>query len=220
MTSLCYVGRAKCVRRRWNEHVCELRKGEHRNDYMRKAWAKYGERAFSIEILEECSLVAQGSAEQAWLDAFHGSPEVMNIAANSTAPTLGRTFSLEVRERVSASLRGKSRHTGARPPMPPHVRAILTAARAEKPATEKQRAALTRLGTRHSSETRLKMSATHMASHHRAIPLVSVNTETGETVTHRSIRQASAGIRGREEAIALAIRSDAIVDGCRWRRQG
>ena len=48
-----YIGRSVDIKDRWAHHKSVLRKGKHLNKYLQRAWAKYGEDAFSFFILEE-----------------------------------------------------------------------------------------------------------------------------------------------------------------------
>ena len=50
-----YIGQSKQIRQRWTEHKKELRHNRHRNEYLQRAWNKYGEDNFKHEILELCS---------------------------------------------------------------------------------------------------------------------------------------------------------------------
>jgi len=48
-----YIGSTNNVRKRWNNHRCNLRNNRHENSYLQQAWNKYGEEAFEFSILEE-----------------------------------------------------------------------------------------------------------------------------------------------------------------------
>ena len=48
-----YIGSTNNINKRWNNHRCKLRKGEHENSYLQLAWKKYGEDAFEFSLLEE-----------------------------------------------------------------------------------------------------------------------------------------------------------------------
>lgn len=50
-----YIGQSKHIRQRWTEHKKELRGNRHRNQYLQRAWNKYGEDKFRHEILELCN---------------------------------------------------------------------------------------------------------------------------------------------------------------------
>lgn len=50
-----YIGLSTNIKRRWTEHLSELRKGVHINSCLQKAWDKYGENKFRFYILELCA---------------------------------------------------------------------------------------------------------------------------------------------------------------------
>ena len=50
-----YIGQSKQIRQRWTEHKKELRRNRHKNEYLQRAWNKYGEENFKHEVLELCS---------------------------------------------------------------------------------------------------------------------------------------------------------------------
>lgn len=45
-----YIGQAVNIRRRWHSHKWYLRKGNHRNSHIQRAWNKYGESAFVFKV--------------------------------------------------------------------------------------------------------------------------------------------------------------------------
>jgi group I intron endonuclease len=51
----CYIGSSIAIRKRLSDHKRRLRKGQHNNIHMQKAWNKYGETSFSFDILLYCS---------------------------------------------------------------------------------------------------------------------------------------------------------------------
>jgi len=65
-----YVGSAVNIKGRWTNHKSELRKNKHTNDYLQKAWNKYGEVNFEFIILERCSPEQLKDREQYWIDGF------------------------------------------------------------------------------------------------------------------------------------------------------
>jgi len=64
-----YIGSSNNLRKRQYEHKRRLDGNYHHNPHLQKAWNKYGEKAFTIEILEEvkdqCLLIER---EQYWID--------------------------------------------------------------------------------------------------------------------------------------------------------
>lgn len=97
-----YVGSAVCIRKRWHAHRCGFRLSKHPNRYLMSSWQKYGEEAFTFEILEHCSLDELLVREQWWIDST--SPEY------NLSPTAGSCRGVkhteEVRRRVSERNKG------------------------------------------------------------------------------------------------------------------
>ena len=56
ITGECYVGQSiYSIKKRWFYHRWELRYNRHTNPKLQNAWNKYGEDAFELELLEECT---------------------------------------------------------------------------------------------------------------------------------------------------------------------
>lgn len=51
-----YIGQSVDIEARWRYHKSELRRDIHGNDYLQKAWNKYGENNFQFYILEYCAI--------------------------------------------------------------------------------------------------------------------------------------------------------------------
>jgi group I intron endonuclease len=51
-TGKVYVGQAMDIESRWNAHYQTLIAGTHENNYLQRAWIKYGPDAFAFEIIE------------------------------------------------------------------------------------------------------------------------------------------------------------------------
>ena len=52
-TGRFYIGSAVNVERRWKRHVYDFKAQRHHNSKLQRAWDKYGEHAFTFELLEE-----------------------------------------------------------------------------------------------------------------------------------------------------------------------
>jgi group I intron endonuclease len=64
-----YIGSAVDIKRRWQDHSSSLQRGVHENPYLQRAWNKYGESAFSFEVVEKVPDYALLIPhEQVWLD--------------------------------------------------------------------------------------------------------------------------------------------------------
>ena len=53
-TNKKYIGQSIDINDRWRRHIGELNHNLHHNDYLQKAWNKYGEDDFKFYILEYC----------------------------------------------------------------------------------------------------------------------------------------------------------------------
>lgn len=49
-----YIGQSTNIKRRWKDHINELRRGTHLNNRLQDAWDTFGESAFSFNVLEKC----------------------------------------------------------------------------------------------------------------------------------------------------------------------
>lgn len=62
-----YVGHARNIRKRWEQHRSTLGTGTHRNRYLQSAWDKFGPEAFRFEVILDLSAL-QGRALTARLN--------------------------------------------------------------------------------------------------------------------------------------------------------
>jgi group I intron endonuclease len=99
-----YVGSSARFRRRKYEHLRLLRRGEHDNDHLQKAWNKYGERAFEFrfELGVHESLLLW--VEKIYIDA---NEDGYNIAKQPTSSMRGRKHKPESRALMSLAHRGQ-----------------------------------------------------------------------------------------------------------------
>jgi group I intron endonuclease len=56
VTNKIYVGSTGKLSERWNQHKYSLKRGKHSNPHLQSAWNKYGEKSFTYEIIEICSV--------------------------------------------------------------------------------------------------------------------------------------------------------------------
>ena len=123
-----YVGSAVAVNRRWNAHLCNLRKGTHHCKHLQNAHVKYGEIAFDWEIIQfvddKTKLIER---EQFWIDFFKPAYNKRKIADScfgvkrseesrlkmSIAQT-GKKQSEETKAKRSAALKGRARPLAVR----------------------------------------------------------------------------------------------------------
>lgn len=62
-----YIGSSKNLSRRFSRHKCALRRNEHPNEHLQRAWNKYGEEMFSFAVVEYCSTSTLIDREYDWV---------------------------------------------------------------------------------------------------------------------------------------------------------
>lgn len=75
MTGDCYIGKSKDIFVRIGQHKSLLKSNKHKyrnGDFslLQKAWNKYGEKAFSFDILELCTIDELDEREIYWIDFY------------------------------------------------------------------------------------------------------------------------------------------------------
>lgn len=67
----CYIGQSINIKRRWEIHRSELKNNTHYNQYLQKAWNKYGENSFNFSIIEECDHNKLDEREMFWVKEYN-----------------------------------------------------------------------------------------------------------------------------------------------------
>lgn len=111
-----YIGSSVNISGRLARHKRDLKRNEHNNIKLQRAWNKHGETSFDFKIIIEVKREELLKVEQEIIDRYKNSFEdkLYNIAKNTKAPMLGQTspnkgkkFSDKTRERMSKSRVGK-----------------------------------------------------------------------------------------------------------------
>lgn len=105
-----YVGSSTDIKKRWKQHIDNLRRDNHCNPHLQAAWHKYGRGAFSLYILERVE--SEGdliSREQHHIDRAFEAGNTYNLAhyANKPPSRKGKTLSVEVCQRISVAQKGR-----------------------------------------------------------------------------------------------------------------
>lgn len=159
------------LQRRWRDHRKRLSRGSHHSAKLQAAWNKYGEEAFTFEVLEHVAdLPLLTSREQEWMDRLGAVGERGYNLSPRAGSSLGVKHSEETRKRVGAASRGRKKPEEARRAvaLSNATRVISDATRAKiaergrgrkisDESREKMRQAA--LGRQFSPETRAKISA-------------------------------------------------------------
>lgn len=108
-----YIGQSVDTRARWAAHRRNLRKGEHKNPIMQRAFDKYGTDAFSFEVLGECRNDAEALAlaEKNCFDAqvvMTGSASLYNLCRETMVSVLGIKRTDETRRRMSEAAKKRA----------------------------------------------------------------------------------------------------------------
>ena len=74
----CYIGQSINIKRRWEIHRSELKNNTHYNQYLQKAWNKYGENNFNFSIIEECDHNKLDEREMFWVKQYNSYANAVN----------------------------------------------------------------------------------------------------------------------------------------------
>lgn len=66
-TGKMYIGQSRSIRKRKSDHVKSLLKGSHYNEYLQRAFDKYGRDNFSFRVLENCEITELDDREAYWI---------------------------------------------------------------------------------------------------------------------------------------------------------
>ena len=172
VNGMFYIGGSIDITNRWKQHRNELRGGRHHNDKWQKAWKKYGEDAFSFEVVEETTQETLREREQAWIHETRCTEREIgyNLTDCVDSPNRGKRLSPETCRRMSEAGRGKPKppcseaHRAAiraswelrrLTPVSAETKAKLSAARAGKPRPASFVEKMT--GRKNTEETKKKM---------------------------------------------------------------
>lgn len=146
----CYIGQTiRNVKSRWKAHRCSLKNNQHYNDYLQRAWNKYGKDAFEFSVIDESAeTLEQLNALEILYIAMKGEYNLKTGGNNGS-------LSAESRRKISIAHMGKKASVATR-------KKIAAASRNRKygPPTEatKRKISDANKGKRHSDATKKKMS--------------------------------------------------------------
>lgn len=98
-----YIGSSKLISGRFETHKKALRRGIHINSHLQNAWNKYGEKAFTFEVLEYCEPEVRFEVEQGFIEVF-GSLD-MKKGYNMMPAVPGHSYTEEIRQKISEANR-------------------------------------------------------------------------------------------------------------------
>src|SRR5258708_1253606 len=176
-----YIGSAVNLQQRKRQHFSDLRLNKHGNRHVQRAWNKYGEQAFTFEVLEQVLPISLLAREQYWLNKLKPFGRKGFNIAREAGSNLGWKHTPEAR----AKMKGREFS-------PEHI-AKLSEAKLGKPGRKmsletREKIGQAHLGREKSLEHRKTMSQTRIGR--KAIP-----------ATREKMRQAKLGKTHTPEAI-------------------
>jgi hypothetical protein len=103
ITHKFYIGSSINLRKRHNAHLKDLRNNRHHCNHLQNAWNKYGKESFIFKTIRTCPPDQCVSLEQYFINAVNPEYNVCKVAGSC----LGRTVSIETRNKMSNSQKGK-----------------------------------------------------------------------------------------------------------------
>ena len=103
-TNKKYIGQSVSIEDRWSKHMSELNNGLHHNDYLQKAWNKYGKESFNFTVLEYCDIDKLNDRERYYIEYY----DTMNRDKGYNLKSGGQdhnTCSEEIKKKLSNSIR-------------------------------------------------------------------------------------------------------------------
>jgi group I intron endonuclease len=98
-----YIGSAINIYKRWGSHVDELRRKNHKNKHLQRAWDRYGEENFCFNIMETCDPDLLITREQYYIDTINPTYNMARIAGS----TLGKKHSDDAINKMRLAKLGK-----------------------------------------------------------------------------------------------------------------
>ena len=106
-----YIGSSVDMRERFYNHRSQLNGNIHDNQYLQRAWNKYGEPNFKFVVVKECRPSDLITEEQKELDAHFGKDYCYNLSPSADVSMRGIPRSDEVKLKCSLAQKGKPRWT-------------------------------------------------------------------------------------------------------------
>lgn len=163
-----YIGSAVNLRRRETQHWWDLKNNRHSNQYLQRAYNKYGQDSFRFSILEYCRPEECVNIEQQYLDFYQTYRRIngYNICKKADS-VLGRIMTEETKIKISKSNKGRK--------LSPDQVEVLRIVNTGKKLSEehKMKIKLGNTGKKMSQEAILKLS-----NHRKGKPLSEANKQS------------------------------------------
>lgn len=205
VTGECYVGSTVNFYKRKHTHFSLLRSGKSHSLRLQASFDKYGESAFAFEVVERCTKELLHEKESHWMKQLDCVASGFNVSLDVACPTRGFKHSDESRQRMSQAQSRTIRSEESKAISRENFRKAAAMRKGTQlPALHRQRisdanrgrimSAESRakmsisktvnpprnfLGKKHTEESRLKMSASHLGkkgkNHPRSKPILQLD---------------------------------------------
>ena len=240
----CYIGSAVNLQQRWAIHLSILRRNQHYNTHLQRAFDKYGELVFMFSVLEQIEDTEQLIPhEQYYLDALNPEYNIAPTAGSSLGVRhteevrikqtgernhfYGKHHSVETRAKMSAALAGKRHPNYGKHPSAETRRKMSNAHKREHLSIEtRAKLSVAKSGKRHpnygkhlSEDTKQKISNA-LRDKHPSVETRRKMSEAkiGHQVSERTRRKISATQMGKRHS-AESKRKMSIAKIAYWRRK-
>lgn len=105
ITNKKYIGQSIDVNDRWRRHISELNHNYHHNDYLQKAWNKYGKKGFKFYVLEYCDIDKLDEKEIYYINYYDTLNRNYGYNLKSGGQNGAYSLSEESREKLSNSIK-------------------------------------------------------------------------------------------------------------------
>lgn len=105
-----YIGYSYNIKDRNKKHLLHLRKGDHKNIHLQRAYWKYGEEYFEFQILEQCNIENLPKRENHWAKVYNVHNDKFGYNIRETkADGIGGKHSQETKDKISIKNIGRKR---------------------------------------------------------------------------------------------------------------
>lgn len=111
-TDRVYIGSSVNLRKRKNSHLCELRKGIHKNNMLQKAYNKYGENNMIFTIILECEPESLLIYEEEQIRTHNSYRKGFNLVEKPSENMLGYKHTEQSKSKMSSSRKQLGRVSG------------------------------------------------------------------------------------------------------------
>lgn len=105
ITNKKYIGQSINIKDRWSKHKSELNHQTHDNDYLQKAWNKYGENNFKFYIIERCNIKDLDEKEIYYIEYYNTLNRNYGYNLKSGGQCNGSQVTDYVKEKLSKALK-------------------------------------------------------------------------------------------------------------------